>query len=33
MPVFDYNTNIISYFVIPEESKLLHFQCVEIPPE
>ncbi len=33
MSVFNYNTKIISYFVIPEESKLLYFHCIEIPPE
>lgn len=33
MPVFNHNARIISHSVIPEESKLFYFQCVEIPPE
>lgn len=33
MSVFNHNTRIISHFVITEESKLLYFQYVEIPPE
>ena len=31
--VFNHNTKISSYFVIPQESKLLYFQRVEIPAE
>ena len=33
MYVFNLNAKISSHFVIPEESKQLYFQCVEIPPE
>ena len=33
MSVFNHKAKISSNFVIPEESKLLYFQRVEIPPE
>ena len=33
MSVFNHNAKISSHFVIPEESKQLCFQRVEIPPE
>ncbi len=33
MSVIGENLIINSLFVIPQESKLIHFQCVDIPPE
>jgi len=33
MSVFSHDAEIISHFVIPEESKQLCFQCVEIPTD
>ena len=33
MSVFDNIAKINSNFVIPKESKLLNFQCIEIPTE
>ena len=33
MSVISHNVKISSHFVIPSESKLICFQCVEIPTD